>query len=58
MSTSRPESAARGARPNGNGSRLFESYREQYADLATEIEQMQRRELPGGWDRNLPVFSA
>jgi transketolase len=23
-----------------------------------EIEQMQRRELPAGWDRNLPVFPA
>jgi transketolase len=26
--------------------------------LATEIELMQRRELPAGWDRNLPVFPA
>src|SRR5437016_5608134 len=26
--------------------------------LATEIEQMQKRELPAGWDRNLPVFAA
>ena len=24
----------------------------------TEIDQMQRRELPAGWDRNLPVFPA
>ena len=27
-------------------------------ELATEIDQMQRRELPAGWDRNLPVFPA
>src|SRR5262249_44725446 len=25
-------------------------------DLATEIDQMQRRQLPQGWDRNLPSF--
>jgi transketolase len=37
---------------------LFESYRAQYPELATEIDQMQRRELPAGWDRNLPVFAA
>ena len=26
--------------------------------LAAEIDQMQRRELPAGWDHNLPVFPA
>src|SRR5262249_5734122 len=29
-----------------------------YPDLAVEIELMQKRELPTGWDRNLPVFPA
>src|SRR2546426_2885084 len=28
-----------------------------YPELATEIDQMQRRELPKGWDRDLPVFA-
>ena len=37
---------------------LFTAYREKYPGLATEIEQMQKRELPAGWDRNLPVFAA
>src|SRR5262249_5631859 len=37
---------------------LFAGYRAQYPELATEIDQMQRRELPAGWDRNLPVFPA
>jgi transketolase len=37
---------------------LFGAYREKYPELATEIEQMQKRELPAGWDRNLPVFPA
>jgi transketolase len=32
------------------------AFRAQYPELAMEIEQMQRRELPPGWDRNLPVF--
>jgi len=37
---------------------LFDGYRAKYPDLAAEIEQMQRRELPAGWDRDLPVFAA
>jgi transketolase len=37
---------------------MFEAYREGFPDLAAEIELMQRRELPTGWDRNLPVFAA
>jgi transketolase len=35
---------------------LFDSYRDTSPDLATEIEEMQRRELPGGWDADLPSF--
>jgi transketolase len=34
------------------------AYRSAHPELANEIDQMQRRELPGGWDRNLPVFPA
>jgi len=34
----------------------FSAYRKLFPDLAAEIDQMQRRELPPGWDRNLPVF--
>jgi transketolase len=37
---------------------LFDSYRAKYPDLATEIDLLERRELPSGWDRNLPVFPA
>src|SRR5881409_2972373 len=37
---------------------LFAAYRKNYPGLATEIEQMQKRELPAGWNRNLPVFPA
>jgi transketolase len=35
---------------------LFARYRDSFPELATEIDQMQRRELPTGWDRNLPSF--
>lgn len=35
---------------------MFEAYRANYPELANEIELMQRRELPTGWDHDLPVF--
>jgi len=47
---------ARGERLRREWTGLFETYRAQYPELANEIELMQRRELPEGWDRNLPVF--
>ena len=47
---------ARGARLRREWTGLFEAYRTQYPELANEIELMQRRELPEGWDRDLPVF--
>ncbi len=48
----------RGAQARRQWMDLFAEYRDKYPDLATEIDQMQRRELPAGWDRNLPVFPA
>jgi transketolase len=49
---------ARGAEARRKWNELFAAYRAKFPQLATEIEQMQRRELPAGWDRNLPVFAA
>jgi transketolase len=49
---------ARGLKARQQWTELFAAYRAKYPELATEIEQMQRRELPSGWDRNLPVFPA
>ena len=49
---------ARGASAHAAGRSCFAAYRAKYPALATEIDQMQRRELPDGWDRNLPVFPA
>jgi len=48
----------RGTESRQNWIELFESYRAQFPDPAAEIELMQRRDLPPGWDRNLPVFPA
>src|SRR6266852_5924704 len=49
---------ARGAKARTEWVELFGSYRAKYPDLAPEIELMQRRELPAGWDKNLPTFAA
>jgi transketolase len=48
----------RGAVARRQWTELFAGYRSKYPGLATEVEQMQRRELPLGWDRDLPVFPA
>ncbi len=35
-----------------------EEYRKQYAELGDHLHRMQRRQLPEGWDRDLPSFPA
>ncbi len=47
---------ARGAEARSRWEALFAAYSEKFPELAREIDQMQRRELPAGWDRNLPSF--
>ena len=37
---------------------MFERYRETHPDLADEIERIQRRDLPDGWENALPTFAA
>ena len=37
---------------------LLARYREQYPDLAREIDMIDRHELPEGWDSEIPVFPA
>ena len=49
---------ARGKAAHEAWSALFANYRAKFPELATEIDQMQTRRLPDGWDRNLPVFAA
>jgi transketolase len=36
----------------------YEDYRKQYGELADHLQRMQRRQLPDGWDRDLPTFPA
>jgi len=49
---------ARGAKAREEWNQLFAAYGTEYPELAAEIETMQRRDLPPGWDRDLPVFPA
>ncbi|HLK33834.1 MAG TPA: transketolase [Terriglobales bacterium] len=35
---------------------MFVRYRQNYPELAEHLQAMQRRELPSGWDRDLPVY--
>ena len=49
---------ARGATAHAQWTELFAAYRAKFPELATQIDQMQKRELPSGWDRDLPVFPA
>jgi len=36
----------------------FEHYRAKYPQLADELYRMQHRQLPEGWDRDIPTFAA
>ena len=49
---------ARRRTAGGSGEALFDEYGKKYPDLAEQIEAMQHRELPEGWDKNLPAFPA
>jgi transketolase len=46
----------RGGEARRDWEAMFAKYRARFPGLATEIDLMQRRELPAGWDRNLPSF--
>ena len=49
---------ARGEKAHAAWKEMFRSYRAEYPELANQIDLMQRRELPEGWDKNLPLFPA
>jgi transketolase len=36
---------------------LFTAYRQKFPELADEFDRMQHRDLPDGWDKNLPTFA-
>ncbi|HUX87626.1 MAG TPA: transketolase, partial [Chloroflexota bacterium] len=47
----------RGAELRATWSALLTSYRDHYPDLAKQLDGMQHRDLPDGWDRDLPTFA-
>jgi transketolase len=48
----------RGRAARAAGARTFEAYARQYPELADQLVRMQRRDLPAGWDADIPVFDA
>jgi transketolase len=38
--------------------KMFAEFGKQYPDLADQIQRIQERELPNGWDKSLPTFPA
>lgn len=38
--------------------RTFQTYKQKYPELADQLERMQKRDLPAGWDKDLPVYPA
>jgi len=53
-----PGIGRRGANVRRDWTQLFAAYRGKHPEVATEIDEMQRRELPAGWEHNLPSFPA
>jgi transketolase len=48
----------RGSKKHAEWAKLFAEYSKKFSDLAGQLERMQHRALPDGWDKNLPSFPA
>jgi transketolase len=48
---------ARGKKLRDEWMALFEKYRTEHPKLAAELYAMQKRELPEGWDQDIPTFA-
>jgi len=48
---------ARGRAARQEWEAAFERYRKEYPELAGEVERIQRRDLPDGWEQTLPAFA-
>jgi len=46
----------RGRQLREQWSALYHKYTEQYPDLARQLDRMEQRQLPDGWDKELPSF--
>jgi transketolase len=49
---------ARGQKLRDEWMALFEKYQKEHPKLAAELYAMQKRELPEGWDKDIPTFAA
>jgi transketolase len=49
---------ARGKKARTEWETLFARYKAEHPKLAEQCEQIQKRELPAGWDKDIPVFPA
>ena len=49
---------ARGAKLRSDWEAMFAKYKAAHPELALHCEQIQRRDLPAGWDKDIPVFPA
>jgi transketolase len=47
---------ARGREAREAWEAMFERYRKEFPELAGEVERIQRRDLPDGWEKALPTF--
>jgi transketolase len=48
----------RGREAREQWEKLFAEYRKQFPELAAELDQIQKRELPANWSKDIPVFPA
>ena len=49
---------ATGPKLRGQWMQLFQAYKTQFPNEADQLYKMQHRELPDGWDRDIPTFPA
>ena len=47
---------ARGGEARKAWEQMFAAYGKEHANLADQVTRMQKRELPDGWDKDIPVF--
>jgi transketolase len=48
----------RGAQEHAAWKAKFAQYNSKYPELADQLDKMQHRELPNGWDKDIPTFPA
>ena len=48
----------RGAEAQSKWNAMFAEYAKKFPELADQLCRMQKRQLPDGWDKNLPTFAA